>query len=94
MARLVAVVLTLALAVTTVLGADTSGAVGVTLGALLLAAVVAWCAGDRPVPARVCTTAGPVGQERCLRGSFRPQSSPDAPGRPRPRAPGNGRRPA
>ena len=37
--------------------------------------------------------AGPRVDERALHGAFRRQSAPDAPGRPRPRAPGMGPRP-
>ncbi|MDI9914977.1 hypothetical protein B2J88_00255 [Rhodococcus sp. SRB_17] len=40
---------------------------------------------------RAVSSQGPSGDERCLRGAFRRQSSPDAPGRPQPRAPGIGR---
>ncbi len=49
----------------------------------------------RDVAALVTVSAtGPVADEENLRGSFRRQSSPDAAGRPRPRAPGQSRRPA
>jgi hypothetical protein len=36
---------------------------------------------------------GPVADERRLHGAFRRLTSPDSPGRPRPRAPGAGLRP-
>lgn len=40
-----------------------------------------------PVPRAVRAPGAPAEDERCRRGSFRRQTSPDAPGRPRPRAP-------
>jgi hypothetical protein len=39
-------------------------------------------------PLFTASSSGPASDTRCLRGSFRRQSSPDTPGRPRPRAPG------
>lgn len=96
MDRILTTVLTLVFAVSALLATDTPGVgmLGVTVAALLLAALVCWRTGDQVALSRVCTTSGPVGEERCLHGAFRSQSSPDAPGRPRPRAPGNGPRPA
>lgn len=70
----------------------------VVLGAavtVLLAAVVLHLGRGVGLPAHKHMTSGPVADERCRRGEFRRQSSPDTPGRPqRARAPGNGPRPA
>ncbi|KAA0928195.1 DUF6412 domain-containing protein [Rhodococcus sp. IEGM 1370] len=43
---------------------------------------------DMPALLRLLPNAGPAAEERHLRGSFRRQHRPDAPGRPQPRAPG------
>lgn len=96
MRALYALVLSLAfaLAVAPQAHAD-AGAVSVALALLLLSSLVLVAAARDAVA--VCTPAvagGPARDERCLHGSFRHQSSPDAPGRPRPRAPGAGHRPA
>ncbi len=56
----------------------------------LIAVALAVAGTSRPILLPVVTaSAGPPGSaRRCLRGSFLPQSNPDTPGRPRPRAPG------
>ncbi|MGU3437394.1 DUF6412 domain-containing protein [Actinomycetes bacterium M1A6_2h] len=76
--------------------ADVQGSVSL-LGAVavvaLVAALVIHTAGHS-LSILFAPNAGPASDERCLRGSFRRQSSPDAPGRPQPRAPGTGLRPA
>ncbi|OZD68727.1 hypothetical protein CH272_27095 [Rhodococcus sp. 05-340-1] len=43
---------------------------------------------DVPALLRLLPNAGPAAEEHHLRGSFRRQHRPDAPGRPQPRAPG------
>lgn len=43
---------------------------------------------DVPALMRLLPNVGPTAKERLLRGSFRRQHRPDAPGRPQPRAPG------
>ncbi|WP_415974158.1 DUF6412 domain-containing protein [Rhodococcus sp. 077-4] len=43
---------------------------------------------DVPTLLRLLPDVGPTAEERHLRGSFRRQHRPDAPGRPQPRAPG------
>ncbi|MEH6794449.1 MAG: DUF6412 domain-containing protein [Rhodococcus sp. (in: high G+C Gram-positive bacteria)] len=43
---------------------------------------------DVPALLRLLPNVGPTAEERHLRGSFRRQHRPDAPGRPQPRAPG------
>ena len=74
------------------IGPPDLAALGVALVVLVAAALLhgtgvtplAWAARHR----------GPDDDERQLRGAFRRQSSPDAAGRPRPRAPGTGLQPA
>ncbi|KAA0019457.1 DUF6412 domain-containing protein [Antrihabitans cavernicola] len=56
--------------------------------ALLVVAVVVTHGSRRELLALFTSSTGPEHSERCLRGAFRRQSSPDAPGRPLPRAPG------
>ena len=43
---------------------------------------------DGPALLRLLPNVGPTAEERHLRGAFRRQHRPDAPGRPQPRAPG------
>ncbi|MEW2018335.1 MULTISPECIES: DUF6412 domain-containing protein [unclassified Rhodococcus (in: high G+C Gram-positive bacteria)] len=43
---------------------------------------------DVPALLRLLPNVGPTAEERHLRGAFRRQHRPDAPGRPQPRAPG------
>lgn len=66
-----------------------TAAVGLVVAALLLTGLAA-LAGRPAVVPQAATPVMATGDERCLRGSFRPQSNPAAPGRPRPRAPGSG----
>ncbi|WP_188544092.1 DUF6412 domain-containing protein [Rhodococcoides trifolii] len=76
--------------------ADVQTSVGI-VGAVAVAALVAALAfhvAGQERSALFAPTTGPASDERCLHGSFRRQSSPDAPGRPQPRAPGTGLRPA
>lgn len=68
-------------------------AVGASVALLLVSAITLHRTRDVLVLVVVGHT-GPASDERCLRGSFRRQSNPDTDGRPRPRAPGNGLRPA
>jgi hypothetical protein len=73
---------------------DTAFLLSAALAALLVAAVLR-LASDVATAAPGATASGPAADERCLRGSFRRQSSPACPGRPcRPRAPGSVPRPA
>ena len=60
---------------------------------LVLAVVVMVALRIDDVVARIGHT-GPWNGERALHGAFRRQSAPDVAGRPRPRAPGAGPRPA
>lgn len=86
--------LVFALAVAPQAHAD-AGSVGVALAVLVLASLALVAASrDALTTLAPAVTGRPAGDERCLHGSFRHQSSPDAPGRPRPRAPGAGHRPA
>ena len=64
----------------------------VILGVVAIVAALALYTVGFDAVLRTAPTTGPSSDERCLRGSFRRQSSPDAPGRPQPRAPGNGLR--
>jgi len=59
-----------------------------------IAAVLAATARGSILLAQNAFAAGPVAAERRLHGAFRRVSSPDTPGRPQPRAPGAGSRPA
>jgi hypothetical protein len=62
--------------------------------ALTIAVLVACLDHRQHASSRTVVAAGLVSDERRLHGSFRRLSSPDTPGRPRPRAPGAGFRPA
>lgn len=64
---------------------------GVAVAVAVMALAVLSCAlvlGRAALPSAVASSTGPVADTRCLRGAFRRQTSPDTPGRPRPRAPG------
>lgn len=61
-----------------------AGALAATMACALVALT-----GHRLVPVRVAAAGPPRSAQRRLRGAFLPQSNPDAPGRPRPRAPGH-----
>ena len=77
--------------------ADTQGHVAVASLAVVLLASTLVLRGHRDhlASADFGAACGLAEDERCRRGAFRRQSSPDTPGRPqRPRAPGNGPRPA
>lgn len=79
--------------------ADPTGSGEVALMAALaavctIAAVLAFAARGSILLAQHSFANGPVAAERRLHGAFRRVSSPDTPGRPRPRAPGAGYRPA
>lgn len=67
---------------------------GVAVAVLLLAGLTLVGEFRHTAPSAVCTATGPTADERCLRGSFRLHNRPDAPGRQRPRAPGDGPLPA
>ena len=62
--------------------------------ALTIAVLVACLDHRQHASSGSLVAAGLVSDERRLHGSFRRLSSPDTPGRPRPRAPGAGSRPA
>ena len=62
--------------------------------ALTIAAVLAVSARNSIRLVENTFAGGPVAAERRLHGAFRRASSPDTPGRPQPRAPGVGSRPA
>jgi hypothetical protein len=62
--------------------------------ALTIAVLVACLDHRQHASSRTVVAAGLVSDERRLHGPFRRLSSPDTPGRPRPRAPGAGFRPA
>ena len=65
------------------------------VAAALTVAVLVSCRDQRQnASSHTVVAAGLVSDERRLHGSFRRASSPDTPGRPRPRAPGAGFRPA
>lgn len=68
-------------------------AVGASVAVLLLSAFAMERSRDLLLLV-VVGNSGPSSDERCLRGSFRRQTNPDTDGRPRPRAPGSGLRPA
>jgi hypothetical protein len=76
---------------------NTAGAPGnlalvTAVAAALTVAVLVACLDHRQhASSRTVVAAGLVSDERRLHGSFRRLSSPDTPGRPRPRAPGAGR---
>lgn len=96
MQRLTTAVLTLVVAVLAVSQLDSHGnlaLVGATVAALLLLGLALRDGGGRLRALRLATVNGPAHDERRLHGAFRCQSSPDAPGRPRPRAPGRSARP-
>ncbi|MGH3983938.1 MAG: DUF6412 domain-containing protein [Pseudonocardiaceae bacterium] len=82
------------LAALAALAANTPGDVavlGTAIAALLISAWALRLGRDRVALAAIANADGPTGDERCLRGSFRRQSNPDTPGRPRrPRAPDTG----
>ncbi|WP_028932939.1 DUF6412 domain-containing protein [Pseudonocardia spinosispora] len=68
---------------------------GAAIATMLAAAWMLRSSAGRTAVVEVGPPDRPSRDERCLRGSFRRQSSPDTPGRPRlPRAPGRGHRPA
>lgn len=97
MQRLTTAVLSLVVAVLAVSSLDPHGnpaLVGATVGVLLLLGLALREGGGRLQPLRVVADSGPAHDERRLHGAFRCQSNPDAPGRPRPRAPGRSARPA
>ncbi len=76
-------------------GAPGNLALVTAVAAALTVAVLVACLDYRQhASSRTVVAAGLVSDERRLRGSFRRLSSPDTPGRPRPRAPGAGARPA
>ncbi|MGH3438143.1 MAG: DUF6412 domain-containing protein [Sciscionella sp.] len=96
MTRWVAVVLSLA-TILLATGAPTPhgnvAVLGLAVAAMLLSALVLRAGSDHRDSASGVTVLGPARDERCLRGAFRRQSSPDTPGRPcRARAPGRGPR--
>ena len=62
--------------------------------ALTIAALVAYLDRRQNMSSRTTFAAGLISDERRLHGSSRRLSSPDTPGRPRPRVPGAGFRPA
>ena len=79
--------------------ADPAGSGNIALVAMLaavctIAAVLAFTARGSILLAHNSLANGPVAAERRLHGAFRRVSSPDTPGRPRPRAPGAVPRPA
>lgn len=92
MRRLTGLVYAVAITAFALLAADghgTTAVLGVTVAAFLLACS-AVAAAHRVVAAPVSYSPhGAVHEERCLHGTFRAQSSPDAAGRPKPRAPGH-----
>ena len=76
-------------------GAPGNLALVTAVAAALTVAVLVACLDHRQhASSRTVVAAGLVSDERRLLGSFRRLSSPDTPGRPRPRAPGAGDRPA
>lgn len=97
MQRLTTAVLSLVVAVLAVSSLDTHGnlaLVGATFAALLLLGLALRGGAGRLQALRVAAVSVAAHDERRLHGAFRCQSSPDAPGRPRPRAPGRSARPA
>ncbi|MDI9898986.1 DUF6412 domain-containing protein [Rhodococcus sp. IEGM 1409] len=72
------------------LGSSGSAAVLGTAIAVFVVAALATSAKYELLQLCAVSATGPSDDERCLRGAFRRQSSPDAPGRPQPRAPGIG----
>lgn len=72
------------------LGSSGSAAVLGTAIAVFVVAALATSSKYELLQLRAVAATGPSDDERCLRGAFRRQSSPDAPGRPQPRAPGIG----
>lgn len=96
MQRLTTSVLSSVVAVLAVSSLPTYGdlaLVGATVATVLLVALALHDTRGRLDVPGVATVAGPARDERRLHGAFRCQSSPDAPGRPRPRAPGRSARP-
>jgi hypothetical protein len=76
-------------------GAPGNLALVTAVAAALTIAVLVACLDHRQhASSGSLVAAGLVSDERRLHGSFRRLSSPDTPGRPRPRAPGAGSRPA
>jgi len=76
-------------------GAPGNLALVTALAAALTIAVLVACLDRRQNQlSRNTFAAGLISDERRLHGSFRRLTSPDTPGRPRPRAPGAGFRPA
>jgi hypothetical protein len=82
---LLSVILAVAVLPTAVNQHSVVAAVAVAAFAVLSCALIL---GRAALPSTVASSAGPVADTRCLRGAFRRQTSPDTPGRPRPRAPG------
>lgn len=72
------------------LGSSGSAAVLGTAIAVFVVAALATSSKYELLQLCAVSATGPSDDERCLRGAFRRQSSPDAPGRPQPRAPGIG----
>ncbi|WP_092806463.1 DUF6412 domain-containing protein [Rhodococcus globerulus] len=80
----------IAMLATPPLGSSGSAAVVGTAIAVFVVAALATSPRSELLQLFARSSSGPARDERCLRGSFRRQSSPDAPGRPQPRAPGIG----
>ncbi|HEX6446913.1 MAG TPA: DUF6412 domain-containing protein [Streptosporangiales bacterium] len=97
MQRLTTAVLSLVVALLAVSSLDAHAnvaLVGAAVAAALLLGLALRDGAGRLRVLRVVATPGPAHDERRLHGAYRCQSSPDAPGRPRPRAPGRSARPA
>ncbi|MFB7874730.1 MULTISPECIES: DUF6412 domain-containing protein [unclassified Nocardia] len=77
-----------AIVLLTVPGGEATRALAFGAVAAAMVCALAAITTRRHLPVRVATAGPPRSAQRRLRGSFLPQSNPDTPGRPRPRAPG------